>query len=203
MSAIAFYGRIDLGTGCLANMTDGGDGMCGYTHPEKSLQKMRTNHADFSGNKNPNYNNPWSEEQKKNLSEKTKGLPSPVKGIKRTAEQNKRNSTAQKKRFENPENHTMKNRFHTVETKQKQREAKLVKLRSEEARKKQSETVTGDKNHFYNKHHSDESKNMISRTKAYLFKIKTYNKLLLEFIGELTKNITMTINCDELIKFIF
>ena len=37
------------------NMTDGGDGNFGYKHTEKTKNKMRENHADVSGNKNPNY----------------------------------------------------------------------------------------------------------------------------------------------------
>jgi hypothetical protein len=37
------------------NMTDGGDGGLGYQHTEKTKIKMSKNHADVSGNKNPNY----------------------------------------------------------------------------------------------------------------------------------------------------
>ena len=37
---IAFYGRKDLGTGCLRNLTDGGDGVSGYVMPEYVRQKV-------------------------------------------------------------------------------------------------------------------------------------------------------------------
>ncbi len=38
---IAYYGRIDLGTGCLRNMTDGGEGSSGYRPSEATRQKLR------------------------------------------------------------------------------------------------------------------------------------------------------------------
>ncbi len=37
---IAFYGRIDLGTGTLVNLTDGGEGTLGHQHTEETKEKM-------------------------------------------------------------------------------------------------------------------------------------------------------------------
>jgi hypothetical protein len=37
---IKFYGRLDLGTGCLCNHTDGGEGAAGYKHTPAALEKM-------------------------------------------------------------------------------------------------------------------------------------------------------------------
>jgi len=37
---IKLYGRIDLKTGCLVNLTDGGDGSLGYKHSKESLFKI-------------------------------------------------------------------------------------------------------------------------------------------------------------------
>lgn len=40
MEFIALYGRIDKGTGCLANMTDGGDGKCGWSPSQETKDKI-------------------------------------------------------------------------------------------------------------------------------------------------------------------
>jgi hypothetical protein len=37
---IALYGRRDLGLGPLVNMTDGGEGICGYEHTQESREKI-------------------------------------------------------------------------------------------------------------------------------------------------------------------
>jgi hypothetical protein len=66
---IKLYGRIDLGTGTLVNLTEGGEGCKGYKHKQESLEKM---------------------------SELKKGKPNPTRGIRRTAEQNKINSESHK-----------------------------------------------------------------------------------------------------------
>jgi hypothetical protein len=38
---IKLYGRINNNTGCLANMTDGGDGSVGYVHSIESIEKLK------------------------------------------------------------------------------------------------------------------------------------------------------------------
>jgi len=41
---ILYYGRKDLGTGCLINMSDGGEGSAGYIPTEAAKQKNRAAH---------------------------------------------------------------------------------------------------------------------------------------------------------------
>jgi hypothetical protein len=80
IEAIAKYGRIDNGTGCLANLTDGGEGSSGYRHSEKSKRKMSDNtiHTDewkqmmselHSGEGNPFHGRTHSEDSKLKISE--------------------------------------------------------------------------------------------------------------------------------------
>lgn len=45
---IALYGRRDLGTGCLFNMTNGGEGLSGHVHSTDSRAKMSASHKGVS-----------------------------------------------------------------------------------------------------------------------------------------------------------
>jgi len=50
------------------NLTDGGDGCTGYKHTAESRAKISANHADVSGENNPMYGKPLSEEHKAKIS---------------------------------------------------------------------------------------------------------------------------------------
>lgn len=92
---IRWYGRKDLGTGILRNMTDGGDGVSGLifseehrrklskaregnkswlgkTHSEETRRKISENHHDVSGKNNPMYGKKLSEETRRKISEAAK-----------------------------------------------------------------------------------------------------------------------------------
>ena len=69
---IEYYGRIDLKNGILTNLTDGGDGVSGKVFSEIERKKLS---EKMLGDKNPNYGNKWTEEQKEKLSEKMKLNP--------------------------------------------------------------------------------------------------------------------------------
>jgi hypothetical protein len=74
---IAQYGRIDLGTGILRNLTNGGEGNSGYVPPKEVIEKIasknrgqkRPQHSkNMSGENNPFYNKSHTEETRKRMS---------------------------------------------------------------------------------------------------------------------------------------
>lgn len=76
------------------NLTDGGDGCTGYKHTAKSRAKISANHADVSGENNPQYGKPLSEEQKAKISASEKGKLAWNKGKKMSEEQKRKLSVA-------------------------------------------------------------------------------------------------------------
>lgn len=68
---IKLYGRIDLGTGTLANLTDGGEGIVGNICTEERKQKigLANKGKKYYGEKNPFYGKKMSEELKAKLLE--------------------------------------------------------------------------------------------------------------------------------------
>ena len=72
---ISFYKTNDRRYGY--NLTEGGEGCVGYRHSKETKEKMRLNHADFSGEKNPFYNKMMSKELKNKLLMTHLGIPLP------------------------------------------------------------------------------------------------------------------------------
>jgi hypothetical protein len=68
---ISKYGRIDLKTGCLVNMTNGGDGVLGYVYTQEVKDKM-----SFlkKGTPSPNLGKKMSKETKEKISNSKKGI---------------------------------------------------------------------------------------------------------------------------------
>lgn len=67
---INYYGRRDIGTGCLVNLTDGGESTFGRKMEQWQRDQMSKDRKGvYVGDKNPNYGNYWSEEDKKKMSE--------------------------------------------------------------------------------------------------------------------------------------
>ena len=134
---IAVFGRKDLGTGILYNMTDGGDGTSGYIPSEESRKKM----SEAKKGKTP------SEETRRKISEANKGNTSMLG--KTHSEETRRKMSE-----------TSKGIIHSEETKRKISDAS--KNPSEETRRKMSERQKGEKNHNYDKTASEETKRKLS-----------------------------------------
>ena len=79
---IKLYGRIDLGTGTLVNMTDGGEGSPGVIPWNKGLTKENNEIIKQSSIYLKSLNRTLSQEQKDVISKKNKGKTSWNKGLK-------------------------------------------------------------------------------------------------------------------------
>jgi len=145
---IKFYGRFDLKEGTLVNMTDGGDGILNISDEVKNkiskahkgkklskehINKLKESHMGIvSGNKGKQH----SEETKKLISEKCKGVKRPTRvGIPLSEEHKEKLKKAHTKRIYKP--------IHTEESKkrigEKNRINLLGKKVSNTARKNMSE----------------------------------------------------------------
>lgn len=120
---IKLYGRIDLGTGCLRNRTDGGEGQCGRTQPEEEKRRksewmkahpnrgnallIETCHTPEARARAAasNRGKKRSDEFVRAQSERMKGKSHPAwnKGIPRTEEQRKHHSELLTGRKQTPE----------------------------------------------------------------------------------------------------
>ena len=142
---IAVFGRKDLRTGILHNLTDGGDGASGAIKSEKTRKKLSEANK---GKNNPNYGKSLSEETKRKMSEVHKGKNNPNYGKSLSEETRRKMSEAQKGKIcseehkrKNSEAH--KGKTHSEETKKKLSEANIGKTLSEEHKRKMSEVQKG------------------------------------------------------------
>jgi hypothetical protein len=135
---IAVFGRKDLGTGILHNLTNGGDGVSGFKHSEETKRKQSEAHK---GEKSPNYGKTFSEETRKKLSDAQKGRTHSEETKIKMSEVHK------------GENHYLYGKTHSEETKIKMSETRKGKTFSEEHRRKISEA---------NKNPSEETRRKLS-----------------------------------------
>lgn len=93
------------------NFTDGGDGICGFTHSEETRKKLSEAN---SGENHPMYGKHPSEEAKKKMSKAKSGKNNPNYGKKLSKETKKKMSKAR-----SGENHYFFGKHHSEETKKK------------------------------------------------------------------------------------
>ena len=99
---IAHYGRKDLGTGILRNLTDGGDGVPGYKYTKEVREKM--SEAQRGKKLSEETKNKLSEAQRgKKHSEETKKKMSEVKKGKKLSEETKKKMSKVRKGKKHPE----------------------------------------------------------------------------------------------------
>lgn len=133
---IKLYGRINIGTGILANMTDGGEGAVNMRH---------------------------SEESKKKMSEKRRGIKYPE-------ERNIKIAETLKRKYKSGERKSgTKGRKHTDEWKTKNSERNKGKKHTDEAKKKMSLLMLGNKRNV-GKKLSEEQKRKIGEKNSVTLK---------------------------------
>lgn len=145
---ILMFGRIDLKTGILRNLSDGGEGPVGYkTTPEQrrkiALSRMGEKHplygvspseetrekqrqalqGRFVGEKNPMYNQTHTEENRKKISDRHKGISKTEEQKRKISEANKGRTCSEETRKKLSEaskgNKIWLGKKHTEETKRK------------------------------------------------------------------------------------
>jgi len=164
-SLIKKYGRQDLRTGILVNMTDGGDGRLGVIVSEETRLKIGKSHKGRIP----------SEEARQKMSEAHKGKTPSEETRLKLSEAHKGKTASEETRLKMSKDRIgEKNNFfgktHSEEAKQKLSESGkerigekngfFGKTHSEEAKQKIGESSKeriGEKNHFFGKKHSEES----------------------------------------------
>ena len=170
---ILIFGRVDLETGILRNLSDGGEGPTGYkTTPEQrrkiALSRMGEKHplygvspsketrkkqslvmkGRFVGDKNPMYKQTHTEENRKKISDRHKGVPKTEEHKRKIAEANKGKVASEETRKK-------------ISEANKGNKIWLGKTHTEETKKKISESKIGN-TYFLGKHHSEETKRKLS-----------------------------------------
>ena len=161
---ILAYGRIDLGTGCLSNLTNGGEGIKGQIRSEETKRKI----SEFQKGKT------LSKETRHKISEANKGTKHPMHGKKHSAETILKMKSSHKGQVSHNKGKTLseetkrkisdglKDRVVSKETREKIGKAHKGMVHTEEAKRKISDGHRGEKNHNFGKPKSEETKKKIS-----------------------------------------
>jgi hypothetical protein len=191
MSAIAFYGRINNGTGILTNMDDGGNGATGrepwnkgkkglFFHTDEAKKRIG---ESKTGDKNPAFGVPKTEEWLRIMKEAnsgdnhwTKRMEYPEEGRRKISlsligtarAKGKRSPEACKNISDGHMGQVAWNKgkvgVYSEETLLKMSESHIGIVHTEEWKKNQSESMKGDKNPNYEKHPSEETRLKMSES---------------------------------------
>ena len=178
---IDVFGRIDLGTGILRNLTDGGEGSSGAIRSDETRRKI----GEASKNQ--------SEETRRKMSEAHKGENHHMYGKTASEETRKRMSEAKKGKIFSEE-HKEK----ISEANKGKNNPNYGKIHSEKTRRKISEANRGENHHMYGKTHSEDSKNKMSEAK----KGKIFSEEHKEKISAAKKGVKWWNDCCGNCKFV-
>jgi len=149
---IALYGRDDLKTGPLTNLTRGGDGVVGHTHTDAAKKKI----SEALRNR--------SRESREGAAEKMRGHPGWMTGKTHTESAKLKTSKALKHHYANLSD---EERIQISEKNQGEGNPFYGKSHTEESKNAMSkwkrENYNGEGNPFYGKTHSDSTKEKISK----------------------------------------
>jgi len=150
---IAFYGRENNGTGILTNMTDGGEGISGFSHLEESKQKISIKNRGRKRTK----------ETREKMSKSKTGVP-------RSEETKQKLSVVT-----SGENNPFFGKHHTKEAKEKIGESQIGKSRAtEKSRQQARERWLGENNPNFGLKLSDERKKKMKETREKNKKEKAF-----------------------------
>ena len=155
---IAVFGRIDLGTGILRNLTDGGDGVSGMVVGEDTRLKLSSIRKG----------KPKSEEHKRKIKESKQNISEETKRKQSEAAKGRKVSDETKRKL----SELNKGKVASEEARKKQSEAQKGRKHSQETRKKISIANKG-KSPSYSmlgKTHSEETKSNMKRIKSQKWK---------------------------------
>jgi hypothetical protein len=132
---IDVFGRIDLGTGILHNMTNGGDGVSGAIISDETKRKLSEAHKGKT----------HSEETRRKISEAKKGKTHSEETKRKIGEAHKNPSEETRRKIGEASKGRNKDRIVSEETRRKMSESGKGRTHSEDSKKKMSEASKGTK----------------------------------------------------------